>query len=431
LVWLSNGGQWVASGNRLTNYCLEGIQFNAGPYTVVSNAYQTLSSCNSSCALNTFHNYPTTNTASTHSINSAYCFVGNTVTGGAMGVHDTGNPSTWAPYNLIVSANEFNLTSAIQWPEAISLANSVHLAASRNVTVAGNVATSCGRAVAFQSARSNDPISQQARIVVLCNDFHNSTCSSFFVQDLYNRLVSAEFTANRLRYGVDYGEYDGYGTHLALGTGTARPPTLILRGNEFAQGGGLSPLLNTVTLSGPLSTASGWKGLQFTVGSTPLVATYLGRWTVSGNTGTHTVQLFNASGQPLSGTSINTVSQPVNEIAYGALSQPIQLQANTTYLLMSGETDDCHFASYNTYVTLQGATGVYAVRSTSLPGYTTETWRPDQSYGPLDFICCLIYPAVGEWTGNPAANNNVSLNQTGHYYINSPSYWANSALALY
>ncbi|HOW63933.1 MAG TPA: hypothetical protein PK256_01480 [Verrucomicrobiota bacterium] len=105
-------------------------------------------------------------------------------------------------------------------------------------------------------------------------------------------------------------------THLALGTGTARPPTLILRGNEFAQGGGLSPLLNTIRLSGPLSMASGWKGLQFTVGSTPLVATYLGRWTVSGTTGAHTVQLFNANGQLLSGTSINTASQPMNELAY-------------------------------------------------------------------------------------------------------------------
>lgn len=82
----------------------------------------------------------------------------------------------------------------------------------------------------------------------------------------------------------------------------------------------------------------GWVGFQFTVGSSPIQVTELGRWVLSGNASSHSVQLFNSDGTTL-GTpvTVNTAGKPPNQFTYAPLGTPITLAAGTTYAVMSLE----------------------------------------------------------------------------------------------
>ena len=83
-------------------------------------------------------------------------------------------------------------------------------------------------------------------------------------------------------------------------------------------------------------------GMKFTVGSSPVTITSLGRIYVAGNTGTHTVKIVNAgTGVDVAGgsVSINTsTGTPSNGFKYVALAAPVTLTANTAYYLVSQET---------------------------------------------------------------------------------------------
>ena len=85
---------------------------------------------------------------------------------------------------------------------------------------------------------------------------------------------------------------------------------------------------------------SGFVGMKFTVGASPLPVISLGRVCVAGNTGTHTVKLVLAS----TGIDVPGASAPVGmagctagQFVYSALGGPVTLQANTAYYLASQE----------------------------------------------------------------------------------------------
>ncbi len=268
LVWLSNGGKWIVEGNGITNYGLEAVQLNAGPYSVVGNAFNTMSTCNSACALNTFQNAGTSSISSPNSINSTYCFVGNTVAGGVTGVLDPDAAGAYGPYNLIVSANQFNLSQGT-YPYPPVNSQMANLVRSKTVTVTGNNIINANRAVNFLNYTTSNPGNQACTIYALCNDFGNVNLASLFVQDPGNKLRSATNIANKLGNGWGLGHF-----HLELPTNS--PPTLHVRGNRFWNNGS-SPLVTSVTLSQSLwNDFDGWVGCQFQVGGAPLVATYLG-----------------------------------------------------------------------------------------------------------------------------------------------------------
>src|SRR5438477_4185208 len=115
-----------------------------------------------------------------------------------------------------------------------------------------------------------------------------------------------------------------------------------------------------------------WVGFQFTVGAVPMTVSSLGRWVVSGNSGSHTVQLFNADGTAISGGSVtvNTAGQPAGQFAYTPLANPVTLSANTTYVLMSQETvsGDQWYDYVDTLITVGGpASGAAAVWADNPP----------------------------------------------------------------
>jgi hypothetical protein len=85
---------------------------------------------------------------------------------------------------------------------------------------------------------------------------------------------------------------------------------------------------------------SGWVGMRFSVGATPLTVSYLARLNAPGNTAAHLVKLVNASTNadvPGGAVSISTGGGTPGVFTYGALSSPIVLASNTAYYLASQE----------------------------------------------------------------------------------------------
>src|ERR1700722_11085797 len=72
-----------------------------------------------------------------------------------------------------------------------------------------------------------------------------------------------------------------------------------------------------------------------------LVVNQLARWVVSGNSGTHTVKLVDAStGTDLPGgsVSVNTSGAKAGQYLYASLTAPLTLTSGHQYYLMSSET---------------------------------------------------------------------------------------------
>lgn len=106
--------------------------------------------------------------------------------------------------------------------------------------------------------------------------------------------------------------------------------------------GAPTALVTGVTLNSPQlrSDFTGWVGFKFTVGSTPIRVTDLGRWVVSGNSGSHVVKLVRAddlTDVPNASATVNTSGKPAGQFAYAQLAGTVTLAANTTYYLVSHE----------------------------------------------------------------------------------------------
>ncbi|MFA7345158.1 MAG: DUF4082 domain-containing protein, partial [Terrimicrobiaceae bacterium] len=97
---------------------------------------------------------------------------------------------------------------------------------------------------------------------------------------------------------------------------------------------------------------SAWVGFKFTVGSSAITVNQLGRWVVSGNSGTHAVRLARVSdGAVLGSVSIATSGAPVG-FKYATLATPVTLAANTAYYVMSQETsggDQWYDGKFNSF----------------------------------------------------------------------------------
>lgn len=86
---------------------------------------------------------------------------------------------------------------------------------------------------------------------------------------------------------------------------------------------------------------TGLVGTNLSVGANDLSVNALGRWCVTGNTGTHTLQLINAGTAtvvPGSLATINMAGCTPGTFAYTLLVTPVTLYAGGSYFLVSGET---------------------------------------------------------------------------------------------
>lgn len=85
---------------------------------------------------------------------------------------------------------------------------------------------------------------------------------------------------------------------------------------------------------------TGWVGMKLTVGSYPVTVSEVGRLWVPGNSGTHTVKFVQASdGTDVPGGSASVIMAggSSGQFSYTALANPITLQPNTVYYLVSQE----------------------------------------------------------------------------------------------
>ena len=82
----------------------------------------------------------------------------------------------------------------------------------------------------------------------------------------------------------------------------------------------------------------GWVGTKFTVGSTAMNVSSLGRICIAGNTGTHTVKLVNAgTRQDVASAQVNMAGCAGGQFVYSALSGTVSLAANASYYLAAQE----------------------------------------------------------------------------------------------
>ncbi len=145
---------------------------------------------------------------------------------------------------------------------------------------------------------------------------------------------------------------------------------------------------------------TGWVGMSITVGSSPVTVTALGRVVVSGNTGSHLVKIVNAAtSQDVTGGSVtvSTVGGTAGTLAYANLPASVTLSANTTYYVVSQETQggdawyDVNTSIQTTAVAAEN-TGIYSYDGASYSGYGAA----NQSYGPVGFLysTAAVQPAI-------------------------------------
>jgi hypothetical protein len=148
--------------------------------------------------------------------------------------------------------------------------------------------------------------------------------------------------------------------------------------------------VTSTSLGGLRNDFSGWVGMRFTVGSSPVTVSGLGRFFAPGDTGSHTVKIVTASNsQNVTGGSV-TISMAggtPGSFVYANLPSTVTLNANTTYYIMSQETSGGdQWYDINTTV----ATTVVASETSAVWSQDGATYNPigsaGQAYVPVDFV---------------------------------------------
>jgi len=154
-------------------------------------------------------------------------------------------------------------------------------------------------------------------------------------------------------------------------------------------GGALAFVTGYALNSPPLrNDFGGFVGMRFTVGSSALSVNALGRIFITGNSGTHTVKLVQAStGTDLPGASvsISMTGGVSGQFKYVSLGSPVTLQANTAYYLVSQEASggDQWYDTGTVSSTAAAAvnTSIYSFNSVNWNSYNTA----NTSYVPANF----------------------------------------------
>jgi predicted transglutaminase-like cysteine proteinase len=149
---------------------------------------------------------------------------------------------------------------------------------------------------------------------------------------------------------------------------------------------------------------TGWVGMKVTVGSSPVTVSGLGRIFAPGNTATHTLKIVNAAtSQDVSGGSVSILMAggTAGTFVYANLAATVTLSANTSYYIMSQETQGGD-SWYDMNTTIQ--TTSVAAETTSVYSYDGATYNlfgpANQSYGPVDFTYTTSVSQPGI-TGQP------------------------------
>ncbi len=142
---------------------------------------------------------------------------------------------------------------------------------------------------------------------------------------------------------------------------------------------------------------SGWVGMKLTTGPADVPVSALGRWVVAGNSRTHALRLVEAAtGADVPGGSatVATAGAAAAAFRYASLASPVTLRANTTYYLLSQETEggDAWYNFDTRVVTTGVATAAgYVYSWTGSPNSWNPGGSPGDAFGPVSFL--YISPA--------------------------------------
>jgi len=165
-----------------------------------------------------------------------------------------------------------------------------------------------------------------------------------------------------------------------------------LGGIPIGSGGGSGTSFVTgETLGSTQTTGGSCEGFVFTMGTTPITVTQLGRWVLSGNTGTHTLtmnQITAGNGTSVANCSVNTSGQGVG-FTYCPISSTV-LSASTQYGLfdMSNTGGDSYYIIPTTTITHTSVATTNGGTYGSISGNNCLSLAIDTdstTYGPLDF----------------------------------------------
>ena len=214
IVWCQGAGNWFIARNMITNYALEGIQFNSGPAAAVGNVFHTLISRYGAAALNAFSVWPSQTGSNQDYVSS---FVGNEVTGGRHVHLGDAYAHPTLPHGLHLGGNRASLYPAEDrfgdGPGAITTAWSMHFA-----NISGNTLLAGGHGVRWLDAATN--------AVVLKNDFGGATYRALAYDGTNGAVHAMAILKNRLNQGVSF--------HLKLREADA--PGFFLWNNVFTNG---------------------------------------------------------------------------------------------------------------------------------------------------------------------------------------------------
>ena len=175
-------------------------------------------------------------------------------------------------------------------------------------------------------------------------------------------------------------------------------------------------LLTGKTLGTSRNNYSGWAGMRFVVGSSPLRVRALGRIYVNGNTRTHELRLINAATKATVTSVLWTPAGEIrNGIGFAPLAAPVTLSAKTEYYLVSKETaDGDSFYGCDTAVSTTAAVRVLS----PIESNDGSTWTPGEesgggSCGPVSLIYCgsmnQLLPPTGVTAGEGAFGDKIPV----------------------
>ncbi|MBV8904168.1 MAG: hypothetical protein JOZ22_11090 [Acidobacteriia bacterium] len=128
--------------------------------------------------------------------------------------------------------------------------------------------------------------------------------------------------------------------------------------------------------------------MAVTIGGSPITVSALGRIVVAGNSASHAIKLVNASGSDVAGGSatVITAGATPGNFVYASLANPVVLNANTVYYVVSQEAQggDTWYDWDTTLQTASAATLSGAVWAAS-NSYTLVAGSAGHSYVPVDF----------------------------------------------
>jgi Domain of unknown function (DUF4082) len=127
-------------------------------------------------------------------------------------------------------------------------------------------------------------------------------------------------------------------------------------------------------------------GVYFTVGTSAVTVTHLGRWKMAGNSQTHNLRLITVSGTILGSVDVDLSTGTSDTYVFAELSSPVVLSASTDYALLSVETSggDDLTGHTNTLTTTGVITAFYTTFRYN-DGDSVGAGDADNMHGPVNF----------------------------------------------